>query len=303
MRIAVVGIGGIGGFVGAKLARAYAGSGVHEICFVCRGEHLDRINEKGLKLVTPDEEFYARPDFATSDPSGLGKMDLVIFAVKGYDLESAAEMVSSIFTDHTVVIPFLNGVNNAEILKRVLPQADVLNGCVYISARREGPGVVRQTGGAGRFVWGPENGNIGRFGAIQHLFEGAGIDSVLSVDITGDAWKKFMFMSPYAGVTSVKGKTFGEVLDDKDSLALLENMASELAAVGKALDVPLDGNIVEDSINTGRNFPPETKSSMQLDVEKGGKNELELFIGYVVDEARELGIESPSYKYVYDALK
>lgn len=303
MRITVIGIGGIGGFIGGKLACAYAGSGKHEICFVCRGKHLEKIKREGLELITPEGRFLARPDLATSDPSDLGKVDLLIFAVKGYDLDSAAMMTLPCVTEHTTIIPFLNGVGNSAVLKEILPDAGVLNGCVYISARKEGPGVVRQTGGAGKFVWGPENGDIKPFGEIQHLFEGAGINSTLSENITLDAWKKFMFMSPYAGVTSVKEKTFGEVLDDGESFALLERMVSELAALGKALGVPLGENIVEDSINIGRNFPPETKSSMQLDVEKGGKNELELFIGYVVDKASALGLESPSYKYVYDALK
>jgi 2-dehydropantoate 2-reductase len=303
MKIAIMGIGGIGGFLGGKLARKYSGSTEHEICFICRGDHLEKIKAEGLKLVTPDEEFVSSPDLATSDPCELGKVDVLLFAVKGYSLEDAARMASCCVNEKTVVIPFLNGVDNAHVLKEVLPECRVLNGCVYISARIEAPGVVRHVGGPGKFIWGPENGKSDEFAEVQNVLEGAGINSVLSGNITLDAWKKFMFMSPYAGVTSAEAQTFGEVLGDEKSFEVLGNMISELEKVGRALGVELPSTIVEDSIQVGRNFPPQTKSSMQLDVEKGGKNELELFIGYVVKQASELGIDAPAYGHVYKALK
>ena len=303
MKIAVMGIGGIGGFFGGKLARKYAGPGDHEVCFICRGNHLEKIKKDGLKIITPEEEFTVRPDVATADPGDLGKVDLLVFAVKGYGLKEAARMASCTVTEKTVVIPFLNGVNNSQILEAVLPKCRIMNGCVYISARIEEPGVVRQVGGAGKFVWGPENAGADLYEPIQKLFIEAGINSVLSDNITLDAWKKFMFMSPYAGVTSVKGQTFGEVLSDQESFELLGNMITELEQVGRTLGVQLPPGIVQDSINVGKNFPPQTKSSMQLDVEKGGNNELELFIGYVVKKAAELGISVPAYEGVYKALK
>lgn len=303
MKIAIMGIGGVGGFFGGKLASKYAGKGEHEVSFICRGSHLEKINKDGLKLITPESEFTVKPDQATADPSELGKVDILIFAVKGYGLEDAARMASCCINEKTVVIPFLNGVDNAHVLEKVLPPCHILNGCVYISARIEAPGVVRHVGGPGKFIWGPENGKAQEFKHIQGLFEGAGINSVLSENITLDAWKKFMFMSPYAGVTSAKGQNFGEVLGDEKSFELLSDMISELEKVGRALGVDLPSTIVEDSINVGKNFPPQTKSSMQLDVEKGGKNELELFIGYVVKQASELGIDAPAYNQVYNALK
>ncbi len=303
MKIAVMGIGGIGGFLGGKLARKYAGHGKHEVCFICRGNHLEKIKKDGLKIITPEEEFTVRPDVATADPDDLGKVDLLLFAVKGYGLKEAARMASYIVTEKTVVIPFLNGVNNSQVLEGVLPKCRVMNGCVYISARIEKPGVVRQVGGAGKFVWGPENGGVDLYEPMQKLFTEAGVNSVLSDNITLDAWKKFMFMSPYAGVTSVMAQTFGEVLSDEKSFELLGNMISELEEVGRTLGVQLPSGIVRDSINVGKNFPPQTKSSMQLDVEKGGNNELELFIGYVVKKAAELGISVPAYEEVYKALK
>lgn len=303
MKVAIMGIGGIGGFLGGKMARKYADSKEYEVCFICRGKHLEKINQDGLKLITPDEEFISKPDVATAEPSELGEVDVLLFAVKGYSLEDAARMASCCVNEQTVVIPFLNGVDNAHVLEKVLPSCRVLNGCVYISARIEEPGVVRHVGGPGKFIWGPEDGKVEGFRDIQKMFENAGITSVLSENITLDAWKKFMFMSPYAGVTSVKEQTFGEVLADDESYSLLQNMVSELEQVGRTLGVELPSTTVEDSINVGKNFPPHTKSSMQLDVEKGGKNELELFIGYVVKKARERGLNAPAYEQVYNALK
>jgi len=142
MRIAIVGIGGIGGYFGGKLALHYASHETIQVIFIARGEHLEKMKEKGLKVITVEGEFVAKPAIATDDPKDVGSLDLVIFAVKGYDLEPSARMVAPNLNPQSVVIPLLNGVASTETLRAVLPQSRILNGCVYISTHRVEPGVV-----------------------------------------------------------------------------------------------------------------------------------------------------------------
>jgi 2-dehydropantoate 2-reductase len=116
MRIGIIGIGGIGGFFGGKLARAYGQSGIHEIIFIARGEHLKAIQQNGLQLFTRDGDYLARPTVATDNPAEAGIFDLVLFCVKSYALENVAREFHSTITSDSVVIPLLNGVNITERL-------------------------------------------------------------------------------------------------------------------------------------------------------------------------------------------
>ncbi|MFH1489136.1 MAG: 2-dehydropantoate 2-reductase N-terminal domain-containing protein, partial [Pseudomonadota bacterium] len=116
MRIAVVGIGGVGGYFGGLLARYYGGREETGVVFIARGEHLRKIQEKGLELITRKVTFSAVPERATDRPKGCGIFDLVLFCVKSYDLDEAAHMIRGNVTKETVLISLLNGVDNAERL-------------------------------------------------------------------------------------------------------------------------------------------------------------------------------------------
>ncbi|OPZ40476.1 MAG: 2-dehydropantoate 2-reductase [Synergistetes bacterium ADurb.BinA166] len=179
MKIAFVGLGGVGGYYGGTAARACEG-GEHRVSFLARGEHLRVIRERGLTVRTVDGEFVARPYAASDDPEELGRSDLVVFAVKGYDLDAAARAASRLVGPDTVVLPLLNGVNNPAVLAEALPPCRILNGCVYISARIEEPGLVVQSGGSRKLFFGPEDGVTEPFAPMLSFLRGAGIDAVLT---------------------------------------------------------------------------------------------------------------------------
>ena len=148
MRIAVVGIGGVGGYFGGKLARAYASTGEHELIFIARGEHLKAIQQNGLRLFTCEGDYTAWPNIATDHPDRLGILDLILFCVKSYALEESAELFKDHVCERNVAIPLLNGVNSAQRIKSVLPSADIVGGSVYIISHIEKPGVIRQVDSA-----------------------------------------------------------------------------------------------------------------------------------------------------------
>ncbi len=303
MKIAIIGMGGVGGYYGGKLALKYAVSDDHQIFFIARGEHLGKIRKDGLKLITTEGDFTATPSLATDNPKELGPLDLIIFGVKGYDLENAARMITGNLHDNTVIIPLLNGVDNAERLKTVLNTGIIMNGCVYISTRIVSPGVVEHVGGPCALFFGPEEGPIDRYSGVETVMKDAGIKATLSDHITTDVWSKYIFVGPLGGITSMVNQPLGVIMENEEHRTMLEGLMKEVEAIAQARDIPLPKNIVQQSLNVASSFPYETRTSIQLDFEKGKQTEMETFTGYVVRSGRKLGIKTPLHDVVYAALK
>ncbi len=302
MRIAVVGLGGVGAYYGGKLALEYAAAKQHDILFVCRGKHLERIRRDGLKVITPDTEFTAMPALATDNPEELGAVDIIFFCVKGYDLESAARMMSGTVRTDTVIIPLANGVDNAEMLRSVLPAGIILNGCVYISTHIVEPGLIEQTGGSCKLFFGAESGDVERYRPIETVLKNAGIKAELTASITAEVWAKYIFVGPVAGVTSMLDRRFGEILENEENSEMLRGMMEEVAVIARRRGIALPGDIVTQSLEKAAGFPYDTKSSMQLDYERGKRAELETFVGYVVRSGEELSVPTPLHQRVYAEL-
>ncbi|MBN1855684.1 MAG: 2-dehydropantoate 2-reductase [Dehalococcoidia bacterium] len=303
MRVAVVGIGGVGGYYGGKLAYAYPQGSGHEVIFFCRGAHLDAIKRSGLKLDSADGEITAVPSLATNSASDIGVVDVVLLCVKGYDLLQTARSVASIIGPETVVIPLGNGVNNDEIVRSALECGDVLNGCVYISTHIEAPGFVQQTGGSRKLFFGPSEGDVEPYRVVERFLVGAEIDAELTSDVQEKVWSKFVFIGPVSGVTSLHGVSIGQMLAQPDLKSTLSQMMHEVETVASRKGVCLPPDMVEKALATGASFPFDTKSSMQLDVENGRKAELETMLGYVVAAGRDLGVETPAHVNIYEALR
>ncbi len=303
MKIAIVGIGGVGGYYGGKLALKYAASDDHEIFFIARGEHLDKIRKDGLKLITTEGDFTAIPSLATDNPKELGPLDLIFFCVKSYGLENAARMITGNLHADTVIIPLLNGVDNVERLKTVLNTGIIMNGCVYISTQIVSPGVVEHVGGAGKLIFGPEEGPIEPYRKIETLMKNADIMAVLSDNINVDVWSKYIFIGPLASITSMTGQPLGAVMENEEHRTMMEGMMMEIKLLADAGGIPFPEDIVKKSMDVTSNFPYETKSSLQLDFEKGKQTEMETFTGYVVRSGKESGIETPLHDKVYSELK
>ena len=302
MKIAVVGLGGIGGYFGGKLARKYAGSPEHTVAFIARGEHLAAIRRDGLLLKSMEGECRITPDLATDRAAEAGSCDLVLFCVKEYDLESAAAGLDPLLHDRTILLPVLNGVDIAERLRSIIPRGVVLSGCVYISTFIEAPGVVHQVGGTCQLLFGPDDGKSDAYRPLEAFLKKAGIKAELSRDIAVPLWSKYLFVSPMAGVTSLMGKCFGDVMADPKGRAMARGLMAEVERLARAKGISLPPDSVERGIATVERFPPATKSSMQLDFEKGRRTELELFIGFAVRAGRALAVPMPLHEELYAAL-
>lgn len=291
MRIAVVGIGGVGGYFGGKLAREYASSGKHEIIFIARGENLRAIQKNGLQLYTREGQYTVWPNIATDDPSLAGPLDLVLFCVKSYSLEESARSLAPNIDRETVVISLQNGVDSKERLRAVLPGADIVSGCVYIISFLDQPGVVIQTQGACRLIFGTDNrASADRYKNILDLLLAAKIDARLTDKITEALWMKFLMMCPLGSLTAATGKTYGFIREDESLRERLRAMMMEVAAVAGAR---LPENAVDNTIAAIGGFSHDAKTSMQLDRERGKPMEVDTLTSFLCRAGRETGIPTP----------
>jgi 2-dehydropantoate 2-reductase len=303
MKIAIVGIGGVGGYYGGLLAKRYFDDEDIEIVFIARGNHLEQIKKNGLNLITEKETFIVRPDLATDNPAGCGIFNCVIFCVKTYGLEESAKLLSSSINENTVVISLLNGVDNADRLSAVLNKGKIFNGCVYIGAHIVRPGVVQQAGSMNQLFFGNKSDDKIEAKHIENILKQANIDAQYRIDIENIVWEKYVLISAFATATTFLGMTMRGIIDSKNGRELLDDLLTEVFHVSEAKRINLPKNIRKEIISKVSTFPPEVKTSMQMDSEKGNKTELETFTGYIVREAGIHGISVPTYKRIYTALK
>ena len=303
MKIAVMGVGGVGGYYGSLLARHYAESRDIEVIFIARGEHLQEIKKNGLKMLSDKEDFLAKPDVATDDPLECGPFDVLLFCTKSYDVEDSARLVSPCVDENSVVISLLNGVNNPERLRAVLHKGKILNGCVYLSAYILKPGVIQQIGGSGKLFFGGESDLPVDGKGIEDTLRAADIDAEYSRDIESIVWEKYIFICPFASATTFLDRTIRGVLDDGEGKSLLEGLLGEVIHIAETRGVNLPENILRTTIDKAFTFPRKTKTSMQKDAEEGKKTEIDTFTGYIVKAAKKHGVSVPHHERVYKALK
>ena len=179
MRVAVVGAGGVGGGFGAALARAGA-----DVTFIARGAHLAAMRSHGLKVESPRGDAHLVPTQATDDPATVGPVDVVLFCVKLWDVESAGAHVKPMIGSTTAVIPLQNGIDAPERLVPILGAPAVMGGVAQISASIVAPGVIRQVGTFMRMAFGELDGKRSRRGEeLLALCLKAGFEAALSEQI------------------------------------------------------------------------------------------------------------------------
>lgn len=303
MRIAIVGIGGVGGYFGGKLARAYATTGEHDIIFIARGAHLNAIQKNGLQLFTRQGDYVVWPNIATDNPSEIGLFDLVFFCVKSYSLESAARLIRFNLSKNTVIIPLLNGVDGKERLQDELSNADIVSGSVYIISHVAEPGIINQEGGACKLTFGTDDKESSKqYSFILDILLKAKINAHLTDTISVILWTKFLLMCPMASLTSATGMTYGAILEDHELRIKVQNMMREVFAVAKARHIFLPENAVEKTMAMAAGFDYNSKTSMQLDREKGRQTEIDSLTNFLCRAGRESGVPTPLHDEVLKQL-
>jgi 2-dehydropantoate 2-reductase len=302
-RIAVLGIGGVGGYFGGKLAQYYYGSDNVEVLFIARGESAKAIKNNGLKIITPENETIVQPQIVTDEPNEIGEIDLFILCTKAYDLTESINKYRDCIGENAAILPLLNGVNHAETIKQILPNADVWNGCCFIVARLIEKGIVKVDSEIRLLQFGSQNADKSKLENVENIFTTAGIHTELSNNIDKTIWEKFIFISSLATITSSLDKTVGEILSSPENTSLLTDLIAEVSELARAKKINVAENIEELTLEKIRKAPPNATSSMHADFTKKGKTELETLTGYVVHESSLFDLPTLNYTWLYGNLK
>jgi 2-dehydropantoate 2-reductase len=299
MRIAILGAGGVGGYYGGLLAH----SG-HDVAFVARGAHLATLREQGLRVESVHGDFKVHPVQATDKPGEIGPVDLVLVAVKNYDLDAAAEAARPLVGLDTAVLPLLNGLDAAERLATVLGDGPVLAGLTHISSSLAAPGLIRQISGVRRITLGERDGAVtARARRIGEALALSGIEVIVSDQIDVALWDKFLFIASISGICCLARQPMGTVLGTPETRQLYIQALREVEAVARARHIALAPGIVERTLVMSEGFAPETRPSMLVDLEAGRRIELEALNGAVVRHGRAAGVDTPVHSVAYAALK
>jgi 2-dehydropantoate 2-reductase len=299
MRVAVMAAGAVGGYFGARLAAAG-----HDVAFIARGAHRDAIRRDGLRIESALGDLHLNDINVTDDPQQVGPVDLVLFAVKLWDTETAGEQTRPLLGAHTRIITLQNGVDSVERLAPILGDEHTIGGATYVVTNIAKPGVIRHTGSIARVRCGRLDRRPDAIlaGYVDQM-KRASIDITLAEDMLLDLWKKFVLLSGTSSITASTRQPLGVIRDDDDMRAFLFKLMHETLAVGRAAGIVFPQDFPAELENAVTGFPPAMKASMANDLEAGNRLELDWLAGKVVALGRKYAIATPAQEAVYAILK
>jgi 2-dehydropantoate 2-reductase len=301
IKIVVAGIGGVGGYFGGLLAKKYENSDSIDICFLARGEHLEKIRENGLKVIHGQNEFIARPAIATDNANDIGIADYILICTKSYDLDATIGQLKPCIGENTILLPLLNGVESVDRIKKILPGNTVLEGCVYIVSSVKEVGVIENSGINQKLFFGPGTINNDRLLRLEKIMLDAGIEATLSDSISTIVWEKFIFIASIATATSYFNCNIGKLLVENEEI--LVQLIEEVKLIAAAKGISVKPDLTTYIVNYNKLLPYKSTSSMHRDFQNmKQKTEVETLTGYVVRAGQKYGIETPIFKKAYNQL-
>jgi 2-dehydropantoate 2-reductase len=295
MRIAVMGAGGVGGCLGALLAKAG-----NDVSLITRGDHLEAIQTNGLKLIRPGSKFVVQVK-ATDDPVKVGPVDLVLFTVKTFHNRHIISALKPLMGHETSVLTLQNGVESHEQLGAVLGSRNILPGAFWGSCQVQTPGVIAEAAKA-RISFGEvDDSESLRALEIRKVFRGAGIETELSPDPISVIWRKFVVLSALAGITSASQTRIKELLQYSDAHRMFCGAMEEALAVGLARGVNLPWDLAQQSLEIIDGLP-DFQNSMHADYENGRPTELDALSGTVLRLGKQIVVPTPVHTFLYSVL-
>jgi 2-dehydropantoate 2-reductase len=298
MRVAVFGAGAVGGYLGSCLAQAGA-----DVSFIARGAHLAAMRERGLTLLTPEGDRSTVQVRATDDPAEIGPVDIVLFLVKSYDTNDAAQRLPPLIGEGTGVLSLQNGIDNEIRIADVVGPEHVLGGAAYILAAIESPGVVRS--GRARIVVGelnpgPPSERVERF---VDLARAGGIDAEASTDVQTTKWEKYVLLVAFSAISAATQLTVGDIRGSEAASAMMRGIISEAWSVGRALGVPLADDLVERQHALVLAQKDDEGTSLRHDLLTGHRMELDALQGTLRRLGGEIGVPTPWTDAAYAILQ
>ncbi|MBB1193517.1 2-dehydropantoate 2-reductase [Flavobacterium sp. SOK18b] len=301
-RIGILGIGGVGGYFGGLLAKAYLDSDTIEIIFIARGKTQNAIAQNGLKISTDNTESTVFPNLVSNNPAEIGTLDVLICATKTYDIENSIASVSDCITPETIILPLYNGVDATQRIQTLFPENTILQACVYIVSMITTPGNIKKIGSYEKLFFGSTTVPISKLEELQSIFTNAKIESYLVENIEETVWEKFIFISALASATSYLNQNIGGILNNPSNKELYNALLMEVSAVALAKGINLPMDIVAQTITKLEKSPQDNTSSMHRDVLAGNTTEVKSLTEYVVTEGLKYGVLTPKYQQILNKL-
>jgi len=301
MRFAVVGSGAVGGYYGARLARAG-----HDVTFIARGSHLEAIRKKGLTIRSPLGDFTVQAP-ADEDTRRTGQVDVVLFAVKTYDNGTALPMLRPLVGPSTMVLTLQNGVDSADQVGEAVGREHVLAGPTYIATALAGPGLIVQTGTHRRIVFGEVSGDLTKASERATRLCSVLTDADIQAEVVPDGrvplWEKFIYLAPFAAFTGAARQPVSGLWSQPGFRDVFVQALAEVERVARAEKVPVAATVKEDIVKYVESVPGTMRSSLLIDLQQGKRIEVEALPGSVVRRGRAAGVQTPMMLALYSVLK
>jgi len=299
MHIAVFGAGGVGGYLGARLADAG-----HEVDLIARGAHLAALQTDGLRVESVDGDTAVGLP-VTDDTADVGTVDAVLFCVKSNDTRTAAADLDPLLGENTAVVSFQNGVDNERWLGEAIGEAHVVGGVAYIFSTIKEPGVVEHTGGPARFVYGElDSERTDRIERLDTALRACdGVEGVLADDIEVELWRKFAFICAHSGMTAATRLPLGDIRDSEASWEMYRRIIAEVSAVARANDVALPTDTTEEWVGFAADLGADSYSSLHYDMTHEKAMELDALNAAVVRHAEGTEVDVPMNEAVTAVLR
>ncbi|WP_324171549.1 ketopantoate reductase family protein [Sulfurimonas sp.] len=289
MRVAIVGLGGVGGYICAMLSKSSL-----DVVGFARGAHLEKIKKDGIQIIEDEKKWIASIDAKSLEDTDA-YFDVVIFCVKSYDLKESYEAMKNHIDAKSIIFSLSNGVGSGDELRK-WSKSIVLDSCVYIISHIQTAGVIRKKGNIFAFVCG---GDAKGGEVIKSIFDTAGLRAKVAEDIKEAIWKKYIFISAFATLTSYYDKSMFYIYENHfdEAKALLQEIAS--VAFAKKINIQEE---VQKALEIASKLPSDSSTSMHLDFKNKKKVELETLSKYIVDEAKIFGVKTPLMNKMYEEL-
>jgi len=294
VKYAIIGAGGTGGTLGFYLTKAEK-----DVTLIARGSHLEAMQKQGLTMRQLwDGKEETIPVKACRMEEYTEQPDVILVCVKGYSLTDLIPDIRRIAGSETVVLPILNIYGTGGRLQKEFPDLTVPDGCIYVSAAIEEPGVILRHGKILRVVFGARTSSeeTESMRAIARDMASEDLEVILSPDIRRDAMVKFSYVSPIGTAGLYYNATAVDFQQEGEKREMICELMREIVNLSHAMGIEFEEDLVERNLRILSNLAPESTTSMQRDVMAGKQSEIDGLVYEVVRMGREYGVPMPEYE-------
>jgi len=300
-RYAIIGTGAVGGFYGARLARAG-----HDVHFLLHGDY-EHVRDRGLRLDSVDGDIVLPRVNACAGTADMPPVDVAVVALKATRNHLLGELLAPLAAGGAAVLMLQNGLGNEAVVADAVPGAQVLGGLCFLCSNKIGPGHIAHLD-YGFVTFGehrPDGSPAGVTETLRQLaedFTAAGVETRLADDLVAARWKKLIWNVPFNGLSVVLDMQVDRIMADPDTRAQAEELMREVAAASGACGRPIGREFIDTMLALTEKMTPY-RTSMKIDHELGRPMEVEAIFGSPLRAATAAGCRCPRLEALYDRLK